>query len=131
MRDSSTNALKGGGALALTNKKKLILTYQYDILEKSFWLQSNLVERIHVNTYVKQETFFLLLMFECNAKMWRPGKFWIFFNIRFICVQGYILCKILWSGGWERKEDLGKFEKGERKTEENYIKNGGKGLKNA
>ena len=68
MRDSSTNALKGGGALALTNKKKLILTYQYDILEKSFWLQSNLVERIHVNTYVKQETFFLLLMFECNAK---------------------------------------------------------------
>ena len=44
--------------------------------------------------------------------------------------QGYILYKILWSAG--KKLKLGvKGKKGERKKEENYIKKGGKGLKNS
>ena len=49
-------------------------------------------------------------------------------------IQGYILCKIpWWGGGWVngRVKSQGKNEKEERKTEENYIKNGGKDLKNA
>ena len=40
--------------------------------------------------------------------------------------QGCILCKILW---WEL--GVRENEKGQRKKEENYIKKGGKGLKNA
>ena len=49
---------------------------------------------------------------------------------------GCILCKILWSGGeWPLGEKKnvdfgGKNEKGERKTEENYVKNRKIGLKN-
>ena len=40
--------------------------------------------------------------------------------------QGYIVCKILWS---DKKRRLrGKNEKGERKTKENYVKNGEKAV---
>ena len=53
--------------------------------------------------------------------------------------QEYVLCKILWLGAggkWPlgnilREKLREKNEKGDRKTEENQIRNGGKGLKNA
>ena len=48
--------------------------------------------------------------------------------------QGYILCKLLGGRGVNgrlgKKLFRGKNEKGERKTKEKYIKNGGKGLEN-
>ena len=50
------------------------------------------------------------------------------YNILLLKIQGYILSKILWSGGNEN-EELGKKNlKRERKREEKYMK---KGLKNA
>ena len=49
-------------------------------------------------------------------------------------LQGYILLGLRGMAAWEKikNEDLrGKNEKVGRKTEENYIKNGGRDLKNA
>ena len=59
--------------------------------------------------------------------------------VSFYSSQGYLLCKILWSGlgGWPLENNnlkwrfRGKKESRKRKTGETYIENGEKGLKNA
>ena len=42
----------------------------------------------------------------------------------FLDMDTYILCKILYSGGITNEEEGRKNEKGGRKAERNYIKNG-------
>ena len=69
----------------------------------------------------------ILLSIQCFRRLYECAFVNAKVTFFFILIQGYILCKILWSEGGGLNGDKG--EKRKRKTKENYIKTEKKALK--